>query len=282
MRTNDVRLGISGDIHKLASIASAFRQKKDHPFSNIHHFSLGLRPWEVLDEALIDFLKKQNITLSAHPTDINFSGRLNITELKLLSKTLKPWPVLYIEEDMGLWRTGKLFLGAHQLNPVMNKTSLHKTKLNIVDASEILELPITVENPPIYYEAGNIDFWDYYLDLCTFSNSQMAFDIGHYIGYCKSQNQSPVYSLPFHDLCNLIRTVHISGIKSWRWNGIAVWLDQHADEFKTPSLTLLKNAVERSCNISNILLEMEGASASAEANNIERVSTLLSEHLYHG
>ena len=128
MRTNYVRLGISGDINKLASIANAVRQEKDHPFSNIHHFSLGIRPWEVLDETLIDFLKKQKISLSAHPTDINFSGRLNISELKLLNRTLKPWPVLYIEEDMGLWRTGQLFLGAHQLNPAMNRTSLRQTK----------------------------------------------------------------------------------------------------------------------------------------------------------
>ena len=281
MRTHNVRLGISGDINKLASIANAVRQDRDHPFTNIHHFSLGLRPWEILDETLIDFLHKHNISLSAHPTDINFSGKLNITELKQLNKTLKFWPVLYIEEDMGLWRTGKLFLGAHQLNPVMNKISLRKTRLNILAASEILERPITVENPTIYYEAGNIDFWDYYLELCTLSKSQMAFDIGHYIGYCKSQGQPTAYRLPPHDLCNLIRTVHISGIKSWTWNGIHVWLDQHADEFKTPSLALLKHVVEQSRNISNVLLEMEGASTSAEACNIDLVSTLLRERLYH-
>ena len=93
---------------------------------------------------------------------------------------------------MGIWRTGKLFLGAHQLNPVMNKTSLHKTKINIIDASEILELPITVENPPIYYEAGNIDFWDYYLDLCTSS----MYKTGQGLSVLLNSFSSVIFNLP--------------------------------------------------------------------------------------
>lgn len=281
MRTNTMRLGISGDIKKLASIANAVTQGHNHPFHNIHHFSLGLRPWDTLDETLIDFLKNHNISLSAHPTDINFSGRLNIAELKLLKENLKLWPVLYIEEDMGLWRSGKLFLGAHQLNPVMNEASLHLTTRNIIETSEVLELPITIENPPIYYEAGHLNFWDYYYEICTRSKCQMAFDVGHYMGYCKSQNLLSASSPPRHELWNLIKTVHISGVKSWHWNRIPVWLDQHADEFKAPALDLLKQFVGQAHNTFSVLLEMEGSTASTEEKNINLVSTLLKDFLYH-
>ena len=111
MHTTHVRLGISGDIKKLSSIAHIMTHTKNHSFGNIRHFSLGLRPWEVLDRSLIDFLHTHDITLSAHPTDINFSGKLNITDLRTLKKTLASWPVMYLEEDMGLWRSGELFLG---------------------------------------------------------------------------------------------------------------------------------------------------------------------------
>lgn len=138
MQNNRLRLGISGDIKKLASIANIVMHGENHAFHNIHHFSLGLRPWEKLDNSLIDFLMSQDISLSAHPTDINFSEKINITALKLLKKTLSQWPAAYIEEDMGLWRKGKLFLGAHQLNPIMNEASIRQTKQNILEASEIL------------------------------------------------------------------------------------------------------------------------------------------------
>lgn len=275
MQTTQVRLGISGDIKKLANIAHIMTRTKNHSFGNIRHFSLGLRPWEVLDSSLIDFLKTNDITLSAHPTDINFSGKLNISDLKILKKTLASWPVLYLEEDMGLWRSGELFLGAHQLNPIMNEASLFQTKQNLIQTSELLEIPIVIENPPVYFEAGHIDFWSYYFTLCTETKCQMAFDIGHYMGYCKSQGRQTAYDLPSHTLWNHVKTVHISGIKSWEWNNLSVWLDQHADEFKQPSLNLLKLAVERSINIQNILLEMEGATQTTELNNLHKVSSLL-------
>lgn len=87
------RLGISGDINKLASIAHSVTHTKNHNFSTIRHFSLGLRPWEKLDCSLIDFLIANDITLSAHPTDINFSETVNIPDLKSLKKALTSWPV---------------------------------------------------------------------------------------------------------------------------------------------------------------------------------------------
>lgn len=275
------RLGISGDINKLASIAHSVTHTKNHNFSTIRHFSLGLRPWEKLDCSLIDFLTANDITLSAHPTDINFSETVNIPDLKSLKKALTSWPVLYIEEDMGLWRSDQLFLGAHQLNPVMNEASLLQTKKNLIQTADILELPIVVENPPVYYEGGNIDFWNYYLTLCTESKSQMAFDIGHYMGYCKSQGERNTYTLPDHELWKHVKTLHLSGIKSWQWNGLPVWLDQHADEFKQTSLELLKLATQRASQFENILLEMEGATPLVEANNLNTVTSLLKGSLHH-
>lgn len=272
MSKNQVRLGISGDINKLKYFIQQLSVIGDtYHDAPIRHFSLGVRPWEKLENSLIDKCLAADFTISIHPVDINFSSDINLADLKGLKNICQSLPIMYIEEDIGLWRSGNLFLGAHQTNPPMNKKTLHTTIINARTINNYFELPVFLENPPIYSEFGNIEFWDFYLELCNQSNCLMAFDVGHYLGYCKSKDIE--FNLPDtkHKIWKLIKTVHISGIKSWIWNGIPVWLDQHADPFNNELIEALNSVLGKTTSIYNILLEMEGAPNETEHRNISLV-----------
>ncbi|WP_350600465.1 DUF692 family multinuclear iron-containing protein [Pseudomonas sp. 65/3-MNA-CIBAN-0223] len=278
MNIDSISLGVSGDINKLKQFID-FNSNTSSIYRGapIKHFSLGVRPWEKLENSIIDVCATADFTISVHPVDINFSGVIDMSELANLKKITDILPVRYIEEDIGIWRNENLFLGAHQTNPPLNKKSLQTTIINANMVKNFLELPLLLENPPVYSEFGSIPFWDFYLELCFQSGCSMAFDIGHYLGYCKSKDLD--FSIPDgkHEIWSFIKTLHISGIKSWMWNGIPVWLDQHSDPYNIELMEAFKPTIIQAYNTDNILLEMEGASIEVEQYNINLVKKTLAE-----
>jgi len=278
MDINSISLGVSGDINKLKQFIHLYTNSTSiYHGTPIKHFSLGVRPWDRLENSTIDLCATADFTISVHPVDINFSGVIDMTDLASLKKIIDVLPISYIEEDIGIWRNGNLFLGAHQTNPPLNKKSLHTTITNAKMVNHFFELPIFLENPPVYSEFGSIPFWDFYLELCNRSDCSMAFDIGHYLGYCKSKDLA--FNIPDtkHEIWSLIKTLHISGIKSWMWNGIPVWLDQHSDPFNNELIDAFKPTLAKAYNAQNILLEMEGSSIEVERNNIDLVKKSIAE-----
>jgi uncharacterized protein (UPF0276 family) len=276
MNKDSIRLGISGDIGKLKQfIQHRTDSNSIYHQARIRHFSLGIRPWDKIEDSLIDTCASADFTLSAHPVDINFSGTLDMSILKDLKDVLHTLPIIYIEEDIGIWRNGNLFLGAHQTNPPMTNDTLRTTAANAKVVSDHFEIPVILENPPIYSEFGNIAFWDFYLELCIRSDCMMAFDIGHYLGYCKTKDLEFDLPCATHEIWNLIKTIHISGIKTWRWNGVPVWLDQHSDHFNNDLIDTFKKTISKVRKTHNILLEMEGAPLDVEHSNI----SIIQKHL---
>ena len=278
MNNRSIRIGISGDIEKLKQFIQ-HRSDNSHIYHQtpILHFSLGIRPWDKIESSLADTCLTADFTMSAHPVDINFSGVTDLADLKNLKEALATLPIIYIEEDIGIWRNGNLFLGAHQTNPPMNKATLKTTADNAIFINDYFEIPVVLENPPIYSEFGNIEFWEFYLELCRRSECMMAFDIGHYLGYCKTKGLAFDLPCATHEIWNLIKTLHISGVKSWLWNGIPVWLDQHSDHFNNELTETFKNATIKSLKTHNILLEMEGAPLDVENSNIFLIKKALIE-----
>jgi uncharacterized protein (UPF0276 family) len=278
MDINSTKLGVSGDIDKLKQFINLRTSTTSiYQSTPIKHFSLGVRPWDRLENSIIDFCETADFTISVHPVDINFSGVLDMADLENLKNIIDHLPVSYIEEDIGIWRNGKLFLGAHQANPPLNEKSLLTTIINAKIVKNFFGLPILLENPPVYSEFGNIPFWDFYLELCKRSGCSMAFDIGHYLDYCKSKDLTFTIPDAEHEIWSLIKTIHISGIKSWMWNSISVWLDQHSDPFNNELIEAFKLTIAQAYNTENILLEMEGSSIEVERSNIDLVKKSLAE-----
>ncbi|MCC8372544.1 hypothetical protein CKY10_05895 [Photorhabdus sp. HUG-39] len=268
----DMCIGVSGDIEKLRFVYHEKNKDRNSIFHKIGHFSLGARVWDEFDDEIVAMANMGNMTISFHPVDINFSGKLIKEEMLSLKKLIKKLPISYLEEDIGIWRCGDLFLGPHQTNPALNEEGILVTAKNILFAREFFEKEIALENPPVYSELGDINFWDYYVKLCEESKAYFAFDLGHYIGYCRTL-ESDATVLPDMDnvIWDKIITIHISGMKKWKWRGVSVWLDQHSDPFDEDLISLYKQCKSWCKRLENTLLEQEGANHQVEKLNINSI-----------
>ncbi|MNM51969.1 hypothetical protein D3C81_630400 [compost metagenome] len=272
-----LRLGKSGSQRDLQSLINDKRLGASNVTSRFAHFSLGFRQGEKVDAELCELAVSLGVSLSIHPVDINLSMELVVSELRELKDNLSGFPFSYLEEDLGLWRYDKLFLGAHQTNQALSRESLTRVLRNLPVVQEILGVPVVVENPPVYSNPGSEDFWWYYSELCSASGCKMAFDIGHYIGFCKVRGMAATCPAPEHAIWDSITTIHLSGMKTWSWGGVPVWLDQHSDIFDATILEVLKQCVLSSGRLQNVLLEMEGATEEVQDENIRLVGGVLSK-----
>lgn len=270
-----IRIGTSGDQADLESLLNKHEGNNQDWEASITHFSLGLRFFEPFDKRLGDRAVSNGISLAVHPVDINLSAELNSDELRIFKQNLGGFPFIYLEEDLGLWRYQKVFLGSHQTDPGFSESSLHQAAHNALMVQEKLDMPVVIENPPIYSGAIGMGFFEYYEKVCELSRCQMAFDVGHYLGYCT------IHSLPYQmpdkhrAIWRYIKTVHFSGMKRWQWNGISVWLDQHADKYNDAMLKIGQACITNAETLQNILLEMEGAKDEIRYQNFQLIEKIL-------
>ncbi|MCD5989424.1 DUF692 family protein [Pseudomonas phytophila] len=274
---NDIRIGTSGGQDDLKLLVDKLENNHLGWETSVKHFSVGLRFFESFEVELGERALATGLSLAVHPVDINLSADLDNGELSTLKENLRNFPFIYLEEDLGLWRYKNIFLGAHQTDPGFSETSLHQAASNAAFVQDELGIPVIIENPPVYSGDIGMGFWAYYEQVCDSSGCQMAFDVGHYLGYCR------VNSIPCRvpdkscDIWKSIKTVHLSGMKYWKWNGAAVWLDQHADKYNDEMIRIAQSCINNVKDLHNILLEMEGANNIVRQQNFLLVKSLLQE-----
>lgn len=271
---NLIRIGTSGGQADLKQLLDKTESESPEWETSVTHFSVGLRFFEAFDVQLGARALANGISLAVHPVDINLSAALNKDELYLFKKNLGGFPFIYLEEDLGLWRFQKIFLGAHQTDPGFSELSLFQAATNAATVQEIVGIPVVIENPPVYSGEIGVGFWDYFQRACDLSGCQMAFDIGHYLGYCRIHNLPSQVPDAQSIIWEQIKTIHLSGMKFWRWNGTDVWLDQHADKYNDEMLRIAKTCVTNEKTLHNILLEMEGADRDTRLQNYLLINTI--------
>lgn len=272
---SNIRIGTSGGQDDLKRLIDKLEGTNPGWEASIAHFSVGLRYFEPFDRELGERALMNDLSLAVHPVDINLSAKLDKDELRVFKNNLRGFPFIYLEEDLGLWRYHNIFLGAHQTDPGFSEESLYRAAKNASAVREIIDIPVIIENPPVYSGEVGMGFWEYYKRACELSSCQMAFDVGHYLGYCKIHNIP--YKMPNikDSIWGHIKTVHLSGMKSWRWNGVAVWLDQHADKYNDEMLQILQACVANEQILHNVLLEMEGASDEIRQQNYISINAIM-------
>jgi uncharacterized protein (UPF0276 family) len=270
---NRARLGISVSVLELEKILTLGLPEA---LGRINHFSLGFQigergPFEKVGAMARD----AQCSLSLHPVDLNLSDQLDPADLTCVIDVAKALDAKYIEEDLGIWRVSNLFMGSHLVNPLMTDSSIQQTIENLSHIQSISPVPILIENPPIYWNYGPFEFWEYFSKILMGSNTKMAFDIGHYIGYCRSLEKEIYMPMPQAEIWDRIQTIHISGALLWEWQGIAVWLDRHTDIISTYLLKVATHCLRCATNLHSVLLEMEGADQATQSKNIGNVMAIL-------
>lgn len=270
---NRARLGISVSVLELEKLLTTGMPEA---LGRINHFSLGFQvgehgPFEKVGAMARD----AQCSLSLHPVDLNLSDQLDLADLTRVIDVAKALDAIYIEEDLGIWRVSNLFMGSHLVNPLMTDRSIHQTVENLSHIQSLSSIPILIENPPIYWNYGPFEFWDYFSKILTGSNTKMAFDIGHYVGYCRSLGKEIYLPMPQAEIWGRIQTIHISGAQLWEWQGISVWLDRHTDIISPYLLKVASHCLRYASNLHSVLLEMEGADQTTRSKNISNVIGIL-------
>lgn len=267
------KLGISADLRTVRAICED--RLSGAGYQDIGHISLGFQVSEDLSQDLAPLIHDAGLTVSIHPVDINFSDQMDATALSVVQRMVDRYDAVYVEEDLGLWRYNRIFLASHLLNPVLDQATLERTVENLTQARELFGCDILIENPPVYWSDGDMEFWQYHGQLCEAAGCGFALDIGHFIGYCRSLDRRVYLPPPGHPIWHAVRTIHISGMKKWTWNGIPVWLDQHTDPFDAQLLACAGRCIERAPGLYCVLLEMEGASTEISNQNLASVRQLV-------
>ncbi|ENM3760160.1 DUF692 family protein [Vibrio cholerae] len=265
-----IRIGVSGWAQEITAYLN------DSRFEHIQHYSLALRTnSEPIPDILIQLLHDKGATLSVHPVDFNFSDNLNLSEVKKLKRLISDLPVSYIEEDAGIWLCGESFMLSHQLNPRHTDKSINITADNIKRFVDKVETDFIIENAPVYSVHGDINCADYYSKICEIANCNLAFDIGHYVGMADEKSGFMILPEEDHTIWQYVRSIHISGIKRWIWNGIPVWIDQHSDPINEYLIPHLKNSISRAKGLENVLLEQEGSSLDTKLQTASLVKSII-------
>lgn len=172
-----------------------------------------------------------------------------------------------MEEDLGVWLEGNMFLGSHFLNPPLTQETIDTSAKNIITVQTYTQSPFAIENPPIYWTQQGMDFWDFFAELCSVAKCKFAFDVGHYIGWALASNKGIRIPSKSHPVWKNLITIHISGIRLWHWFGLQVWSDKH-DHLLSPILLDIVEAVvcRAQEHIHCILLEMATLDATTKEN----------------
>lgn len=267
-------LGVSVGIKDIELICQ--EKLSGNRYQAISHLSVGFRPEETVNNnCLNSLLNKAEITISLHPVDINLSDIVEIEELDNIKKLADQLEPLYFEEDLGLWRHRNLFLESHLLNPIMSKDAINVTVENVLKCHSLLNIPIAIENPPIYWVDSEIEFWDYFFYIADQADCLIAFDVGHFVGYCRSLDKKIYFPQEQSAVWDKIVTLHLSGMKSWNWNGIPVWMDRHSESFNPQLQSITSYCLKKTRSLYCLLMEMEGASEKVQDENIKIVTNIL-------
>jgi hypothetical protein len=270
---NQVRLGISVSLLELEKL---FESGLTGALGRINHFSLEFKveergPFEKVGK----MARNAQCTISLHPVDLNLSDKLNLDHLERVVEIANTMDAKYIEEDLGIWRISNLFMGSHLVNPMMTNDSIQQTMENLLYIQAITPISILIENPPVYWNSGPVEFWDYFTEIMLKSKANMAFDIGPYVGYCRSMERDVYLPKANAKVWDLIRTIHLSGAQLWEWHGVPVWLDRHTEPISQYLLKIATYCLRNASKAYSVLLEMEGANQATRAQNIENVIAVL-------
>lgn len=99
--------------------------------------------------------------------------------------------------------------------------------------------------------------------------------MGHFIGYCRSLDKQIYFPREQSAVWDKIVKLHLSGMKSWNWNGIPVWIDRHSENFNSQIQSVTAYCLKKTRSLYCLLMEMEGASIEVETKNITHVVNIL-------
>jgi uncharacterized protein (UPF0276 family) len=251
------------------------REAGDRSLSRLGFLNIGFESDAPPPLVLRDALRRNGLWVGVHAIDLNFSEVVSQRNLDQLVQALEPFDVAWVEEDVGIWEWDGMFLGAHHLAPMLDQETIEPTVRELRRVHRALGLPLLIENPPVYWDAGSMDMWDYMAEIAGRADCGLVVDVGHMIGYYVNSDQPARIAPPSWPGWKRVRELHFSGYSVQRLNGKDVWFDRHDLAFDDTHVNWAREIVGRLDHPVAVLLELEGAPDEIVSNNIAVIADIV-------
>ncbi|HSW49883.1 MAG TPA: DUF692 family protein [Bryobacteraceae bacterium] len=248
----------------------------DPAHQSLGALNIGFLHSDEVPAELPELLKETGLAVVVHSVDLNLSTRLDEAKVDAIGAKLDLLDALWLEEDVGIWTWNEMFLGAHQLNPILDRRTRETTARNIRRCAQITGRPLMIENPPVYCIWGDEDLWHYLSDLAEQADCGIVMDVGHMIGYQIAAMADQSVPASWNGW-RRVRELHFSGYETGEMDGLPVWWDRHDLPFG-PGLLDWGAAAATAASASGgvmMSLEIEGAPADVAAANLAAIERIM-------
>ena len=268
-------VGVSATLDGAAQLCRWRLEGRHAAWRELDYLQLGFYSRDEVPEELPELLRQSELPCVVHLLEVNLVHPLSTQRetVDALVERVEELQPQYVEEDLGLWKWGSTELEQHMLPPVFDAPTLRTVVENVQQLRARLPVPLYVENPPIYFIAGDIDPLDFMAEVATEADCGLILDIGHVVGYAIASGQSPFSALAAWTGISRVKEIHVAGYNLYPDVASApMWYDNHADPITEEALQLIELVRDRAGWEVPITLEQEGAPYWRIAEHIERVS----------
>jgi uncharacterized protein (UPF0276 family) len=129
----------------------------------------------------------------------------------------------------------------YTVSPVLNRESLDRIVYAVETAQERLDVPLLLENPPLYFALPGSDMTqaEFIAELCARTQVSLLLDLAHFYITSRTMGFDPIAELSLLPLGRVVE-VHISGVNE---QGSEYW-DNHGIRAPEIELELLARVLE--------------------------------------
>jgi uncharacterized protein (UPF0276 family) len=238
-------------------------------------YSVGiLSHQEDLAHLFAEFCRRRKLHALFHPLDLDICGTdpLEPEQLRALAARARELDAPWLNVDLAMWcRNGEALLEALLPMPLVDE-AVEYTADRVKHAQDILQRPLTIENPPYLFKFGDGDMLQLMDRIAARADCLMTIDVGHLYGLRRLQGR-PLIMPSDDDLdWNRVVEVHMSGTYDRLFPEEIVVDDKHDWPVDSKVWDMAMELIPRAKNLRAVLAEGEGLSADELAASVLRFS----------
>ena len=238
-------------------------------------YSVGiLSHQEDLALLFAEFCRRRNLRALFHPVDLDICGTdpLDDDQLRALGARARELEAPWLNADLAMWcRNGEPLLEAILPMPLVDE-AVEYTADRVKHAQDILQRPLTIENPPYLFKIGDGDVLQLMNRIAIEADCLMTVDVGHLYGLRRLQGRPLI--MPGDDDIDWDRVIeaHMSGTYDRLLPGEVVVDDKHDWPVDRRVWDMAMELLPRAKNLRAVLVEAEGMSTDDLAASVIRFS----------
>lgn len=220
-----------------------------------------------------EFCRRRQLRALFHPVDLDICGTdpLDDDQLRELGARAAELDAPWLNIDLAMWcRHGEALLEAMLPMPLVAEAVAY-TADRVKHAQDVLQRPLTIENPPYLFKVGDGDVLQLMHEIAARADCLMTIDVGHLYGLRRLQGRALIQ--PSDDDLDWDRVVevHLSGTYDRRFpDELVVVDDKHDWPVQPPVWDLAMALLPRATNLRAVLAEAEGLSPDELAASVIR------------